>query len=97
MVCDLWFCIVERFAAVYGSPLPKRVLRLGSATDGWGVELNATGVDVGKTLPAYGAAISWGGFPAGIVDPNGGVIAAGSAANEATFREWLETAKEVSE
>ena len=90
-ICELWFAIVQRCAEVFGQPLPKRRLELGSRNSGWGVVLNASESDE-PTLPQYSVAVSWGGFPAGVIDPNGGVIAAGSVANERTFREWLPSA-----
>ena len=90
-ICELWFRIVERFAAVFGEPLPKRVLELGCRDQGWGVELNASEGDL-PTLPRFAAAVSWGGFPAGVIDQAGGIIAAGTVANEQAFREWLPSA-----
>ena len=48
-----------------------------------------TGVDV----PCGNAWIEYNGWPAGMISPFGGVIAAGSCANEQTFCEALERAK----
>lgn len=101
-ICETYFLIVERFAKIFGGPLPKRVLSIGSPDSGWGVDLNATGIDqawppgdptYATNFDPYTAFITWGGFPAGIVTPGGGVIAAGSAANEDTFKAWLKTAE----
>lgn len=39
----------------------------------------------GMKVPAFSAALKFNGFPAGIIDPRGGIIAAGSLANEDTF------------
>jgi len=52
------------------------------------MKLNPTKEEIDNISP-FTLAISWGGFPAGILDYNGGVIAAGDAANEDTFIEWL--------
>lgn len=38
-----------------------------------------------EPLPPYGVYVVFNGFPAGILLPSGGVIAAGSAANEDSF------------
>lgn len=38
----------------------------------------------------YQAKVTWCGWPAGIITPNGGVIAAGECANEDTFIEAIE-------
>lgn len=90
-ICELWFLIVQRCAEVFGQPLPKVKLELGSREREWGLVLNASEQDE-PTLPRYSVAVSWGGLPAGVIDANGGVIAAGSVANERTFREWLPSA-----
>ena len=41
-------------------------------------------------LPPYTMRLSYNGWPAGIVNSGGGIIAAGEAANEGTFIEALE-------
>jgi hypothetical protein len=91
-IAAAYFEAVTRMAAVYGEPLPKEILELGDPERGWYVKLNATRKDA-PDLPAYELLVLWGGFPAGLIGPYGGVIAAGSAANEETFCEWLKTAE----
>ena len=57
--------------------------------DSWWIAVNthaekttcSTGVDV----PAYHAYVMFNGWPAGVISPAGGVIAAGECANEDTF------------
>lgn len=49
---------------------------------------NSRGVDV----PPYTCAVHYNGWPAGLVNPYGGVIAAGDAANEDTFIAAIESA-----
>lgn len=39
--------------------------------------------DTATQLPPFHLFVEWNGFPAGIVSPGGGVIAAGACANEA--------------
>ncbi len=46
----------------------------------------------GTVVPAFSAYVTFNGWPAGILDPWGGVIAAGDAANADTFREALQMA-----
>lgn len=48
---------------------------------------NAEGMEV----PPFSAVLTFNGWPAGIIDPSGGVIAAGAVANEDTFIEALKT------
>lgn len=43
----------------------------------------------GDIVHPFNAFIKYNGWPAGVVDPGGGVIAAGSGANEDTFIEAL--------
>lgn len=45
------------------------------------------------SVPQYSAVIYYNGWPAGIVDPFGGVLAAGEGANEDTFLAALAEAK----
>lgn len=40
----------------------------------------------GLGLPRFNAYVEYNGWPAGIIGPAGGVLAAGEAANEDTFR-----------
>jgi hypothetical protein len=91
-ICELWATIIERMAAVHGAPLPKTKLKLGSQSKGWFVMLNNTGAEV-DDVPEFSVFVEWNGFPAGIIDQFGGVLAAGDAANEDAFRKWLVTAR----
>ena len=47
----------------------------------------------GGTVPAFSTLIEWNGWPAGVIDPFGGTIAAGECANEDTFITALAKAK----
>ena len=46
----------------------------------------------GHKVPPFNCYVEFNGFPAGIMDPYGGIIAAGDAANEDTFIEALKAA-----
>lgn len=52
----------------------------------WRVRLNGDGEEQ-DGIPPFTASIEFNGWPAGLVDPAGGVIAAGELANEDTFIE----------
>lgn len=88
-ICETWYKACNVFADKFGTPLPKEILKLGDLNKGWGIELNATREDQ-KDFKAYSMNIWWNGFPAGIIDPGGGVIAVGGLANENSLIEWLE-------
>lgn len=88
-ICEAWSKACDVFAEKFGTPLPKEILILGDLNKGWGIELNATREDQ-EDFKAYSMNIWWGGLPAGILDPSGGVIAAGGLANENSLIEWLE-------
>lgn len=50
----------------------------------WHVRLNGAGEEQ-DGIPPFTASIEFNGWPAGLIDPAGGVIAAGELANEDTF------------
>ncbi len=60
-----------------------------TAVDKWFVALNGrsepTKSSHGSDVPPYSVYIAYNGWPAGIIDPHGGIIAGGEAANEETF------------
>lgn len=56
----------------------------------WRVMLNGTGEEKPKTdkhpyIEPFGIYVEFNGWPAGIIGPGGGIIAAGDAANEDAF------------
>lgn len=59
------------------------------AFDPWHVSLNRDNIARknvrGLEVPPYSAMVTFNGWPAGIIDPRGGILAAGAAANEDTF------------
>ena len=89
-LCESFVLLAERCGREHGVPLPKRLLEIGDPNRGWGAKLNPTGAEIDGVEP-YGATLTWGGFPAGSMNAYGGVIAAGEAANENTFCEWLKS------
>lgn len=69
---------------------PKRITL--ALDDVWRIAFNATPADQcidHCMVPAYHCTIWFNGWPAGIVGPYGGCIAAGDAANEAAFLDAL--------
>lgn len=82
--------IVERMGREHCVPLPKRLLEVGNHDVGWHVVLNPTAEPIGD-VDAFTARVCWNGWPAGVIDPDGGVLAAGSLANERTLLSWLES------
>lgn len=57
--------------------------------DNWWIALNghkeAVKCSRGASVPPFTAYVEWNGWPAGFIDPRGGALAAGEAANEDTF------------
>ena len=51
----------------------------------WKVTVNATDETVDDYLPPLNIAVEFNGWPAGVIGPDGGVIAAGRLANEEAF------------
>ena len=54
----------------------------------WKITFNGTNedkVDAGIDLPKFEAYVQYNGWPAGLIGPAGGILAAGAAANEDTF------------
>ncbi len=90
-ICETFVLVAERFGREHETPLPKKLLSIGDPDNGWGARLNPTSAAIDGIDP-FTAHVSWNGFPAGVIDPSGGVIAAGELANEEAFRAWLEGA-----
>lgn len=96
MISEVFLRIAERMGREHGVPLPKRLLAIGDANVGWHVELNPTAEQIGVVEP-FTAMVQWNGFPAGIIDPDGGVVADGTLANQRTLLAWLESDQQQSE
>ena len=82
----------ELFGDRYGRPLPKEVLTIGGGA-GWSARLNVTRSTV-DNIPPLSAMVYWGDLPAGLLTVHGGTLAAGTAANERTFRQWIKDERE---
>lgn len=85
--------IAERFGRIFVAPLPKRLLEIGSPTEGWGVRLNPTSEAVDGIQP-YRAHVTFNGWPAGIMQPYGGTMMAGDHDGKSTedaLIEWLQS------
>ena len=87
------------FAAAKGA---KNIFQLPgcweSDVDGhWWIAINGHTETVsssrGQDVPPFSVVIEFNGWPAGIIGPDGGVIAAGGAANEDTFIAALKASK----
>jgi hypothetical protein len=83
-----FYLIAEASAKQHGSPLPRGVVTIGDKDHGWHVALNTTNQEI-DDIPPFTAALHWNGWPAGFIDPRGGMIAAGEAANEGALIGWL--------
>jgi hypothetical protein len=89
--------ISEAFAAIveWSTSLgAKRINQLdgcweGQVDDQWWIAINGhdekTKCSKGATVPAFNAYVEFNGWPAGFVNPRGGVLCAGAAANEDTL------------
>lgn len=86
---SLFILVCETIASKYGAPVPHELLRLGDPHEGWHVVFNATDAQAEDVEPVT-AKVTWNGWPAGVVTCRGGYLAAGDAANQDTFRAWLE-------
>ena len=92
---EVWWRTVEKFGELFGSPLPREVLRIGNPRRGWEAVLDNSDAEIGGAS-RFEVVLNWGGFPAGIIGPRDGVIAAGSAANEDSYLEWIDS-QEIAE
>lgn len=88
-ICELWASICFKFGEIYGIPLPRDLVTLGDPTKGWFIKLNNS-TKIKEKIPVFSIQVGWNGWPAGIIDVNGGLIAAGELVNESKFRKWLE-------
>lgn len=89
-ISEAWYVALDRFAEKYGTPLPKKLLQLGSADTGWGALLNVTKDEI-NGIPPYSVMATWGGMPAGVLGANGGTMVMGSDVNEDEFINWLDS------
>lgn len=94
------FCAIVEHAAALG------VRNIGEIAGCWEVELDdawwfalnghgePTKCSKGTEVPPFTVYVEFNGWPAGLVDPHGGVLAAGDAANEDTFIAAIRAATE---
>jgi len=85
---ELYYDIVLKFADVNGKPLPKRILSMGDKDKGWCLKLNPTEKEI-NNISAFSVYVIWNGWPAGTIDPRGGILASGDIANEKNLYKWL--------
>ena len=86
------FCLIAMLLAAKSDvlPVPRGVHKI-EIDETWSCTFNTSLVDV-DNIPAVHASIVFNGWPAGIIGPVGGCIAAGEAANEQTLTEALKAA-----
>ena len=66
---------------------------IASASVGdWTIEVHTQSGQETDRLPAFFVRVKWNGWPAGVITPAGGTIAAGELANEDTLVEALKEA-----
>lgn len=82
----VFFLIAELCCALGLAPLNKRRGCVDVTAGAWHITVNGHArpkrLGSGLMVPAYTALLAFNGWPAGSVNPYGGVIAAGDAANE---------------
>ena len=90
-LCDAFFAIADLSNALGAGPLNKHPGCWAHQVDEqWHIEVNGHTVPMRTAdgcceLQPFHAAILFNGWPAGIINPRGGTIAAGEAANEDAF------------
>jgi len=86
MTLSLAFSLIADLALARGLQALNRFPGLWACRvdDKWHLKLNPHQEEI-ENVPPFNAMIFWGDLPAGLIDPTGGVIAAGSAANEDAF------------
>jgi hypothetical protein len=92
MSISVVFGLIAMLTAAKSAVVPvPRGIHTVQVNDEWEFTLN-TGFIATDTLPLFHASVKFNGWPAGLVNPGGGCIAAGEAANEKTFTEALRVA-----
>jgi len=79
-------CLMIVQLAVHRAGVPNckdRVLTL-EIDERWKATVNGCR-ETRDSIPPFSIGLEFNGFPAGIIDPGGGIMAAGDAANEATL------------
>ncbi len=87
MYSEAFYEAAQACGREFGKPLPKRLLTIGDADEGWHVKFNPTSETLDDISP-FSLMIAWNGCPAGLIGPRDGVFAAGGVANEGAFIEW---------
>lgn len=89
-VCEAFSAICDLCIALGGAPLNKHAACWECKVDDrWSIAINGhketKHSDLGVDVEPFCCYVQYNGWPAGIFDPSGGVIAAGEGANETTF------------
>ncbi len=96
-ISEVFSKIVHLAQAVKAKPMNKYAACWEHRIDDdWSIAVNGhptqKETEGGCTVPPFSAYIEWNGFPAGILGMNGGMLVAGSGANEDTLIEALDAA-----
>ncbi len=87
-VCTVFYAVSKLCEILKESPIKGKVWE-HKIDDHWFIKINGHSKEM-QGIPAFHMTIEYNGFPAGIVSPFEGTIAAGEAANEDTFIEAVQ-------
>lgn len=88
-ISEAFFLLASLAATKF--PTPMTTFMEYAIDENWRVQFNAARESVDGLQP-FSARVFWCDWPAGVIDAGGGVIAAGSAANENSLIEALKAA-----
>lgn len=87
-VCTVFYVVSKLCEILKETPIRDKVWE-HKIDDHWFIKINGHSQEM-KGIPAFHMTIEYDGFPAGIVSPFEGTIAAGEAVNEDVFIEAVE-------
>jgi len=90
VICEAFDALADLCVALGEAPLTKHAgLWERQVDERWHIAVNGHTEEhptaEGFPVPPFCCAVKFNGWPAGLFDPTGGVIAAGEGANETTF------------
>jgi len=91
-ICEAFMAAADLAIASGAAPLNRHIgCWETSFGRGWSIALNGHNTTTrdsrGMDVPPFSLAVYWGDFPAGVLNPRGGWLAAGEGANEDAFIE----------
>ncbi len=87
-VCTVFYAVSKLCEVLKEAPIKDKVWE-HKIDDHWFIKINGHSKEM-QGIPAFHMTIEYDGFPAGILSPFEGTIAAGTEANEDTFIEAVE-------